>query len=468
MAGRPRDWHPIADGDPVPGDPDRVATLGRQLRKTADELERQIRSLKAVSRVDSWDSEAGKEFRQKAKGNVGKLEAALKRYETAADALGTRVAEVSGGYQDQLHAKPSNYATDLNRAQRIADAALRDAKEAEDRKDAAQRSLDSSSDKGKDEKKKLEERRGAAGDEIAAAQEKVSQAKEIRDKAAKRASDAIEAVISDDSLKDGFWDKFDKWVDDIGSWAEEYATYFGVAALAVGWIPVIGQALAGVLGAVATILTLVSTVATLIQVVRGDKGLKDLAFTVLGLAMMGVGKAFAKIAGKYVQRAIKSMDKASAANTPSQRRRAVKAINKVAGSAATTLREKFENKMGTFKLEPGEWRKSMIEPFTEPFSKAWGENLRALNPFGGNYQAAWSKTVIRGDGNALLGVGRSLSMADPGVASDLKDIKFASQGLDSLGAVNKISRNATGLSLVGAGVTSVGMALDSNLNPFLD
>ncbi|MGW0368530.1 putative T7SS-secreted protein [Streptomyces coeruleorubidus] len=468
MSGRPRDWHPVADSDPIPGDPDRIATLGRQLRKTAEELERQIRNLKAVSEVDSWDSKAGNEFRAKAKGNVKKLEAALKRYDTAADALGTRVTEVGGGYEAKLHANPTDYASDLSRAQEIADAALKDAKDAEERKGAAERSLDSLSEKGKGDKKKLEEQRDTAGDEIAAAREKIAQAKEIRDNAAKRASDAIEAVISNDSLKDGFWDKFDKWVDDVGTWAEEWATYFGVAALAVGWIPVIGQALAGVLGAAATILTLISTVATIIQVIRGDKGLKDLAFTVLGLAMMGVGKAFAKIAGKYAQQAIRSMDKARAAKTPNQRRRAEKAINKAAGSTVRTFKEDFKNKLGTFKLEPGEWRKSMIEPFTEPFSKVWVDNFKTLKPFAGNYQEAWRKTVIRGDGNALLGAGRSFSLADPGVASDLKEIKFASQGLDSLGSVNKISRNATGLSLVGAGVTSVGMALDSNLNPLLD
>ncbi|MFJ5557519.1 hypothetical protein ACIQCD_08860 [Streptomyces sp. NPDC093250] len=46
MVGRPRDWHPVADSDPIPGDADRMASLGKQLRKTADELERQIRNLR--------------------------------------------------------------------------------------------------------------------------------------------------------------------------------------------------------------------------------------------------------------------------------------------------------------------------------------------------------------------------------------------------------------------------------------
>ncbi|MEV8594997.1 hypothetical protein [Streptomyces sp. NPDC052012] len=445
-----------------------MAALGRQLRKTAEELERQIGNLKAITRVDSWDSKAGKEFREKAKGNVKKLEAALKRYDTAANAIGTSVTETGGGYRDGSQVKPTNYANDLNRAQEIADAALRDAKDAEDRKGAAQRSLDGLAEKDQGDKKKLEEQQEAAEGEIARAREKIAQAQDVRDQAAKAAIEAIDAVIKDDSLKDDFWDKFDDWVDKIGTWAEHWATYLGVAALAIGWIPIIGQALAGVLGALSTILTLVSTVATVIQVIRGDKGLKDLAFSVLGLAMMGVGKAFSKIAGRYVQRAMASMNKANAAKTVAQRRRAVKAVNKAAGSSVRGSRDNLKNKLGMFKLEPGEWRKSMIEPFTEPFSKSTGQNFRTLIPGQGNYRETWTKLVVRGDGNLALGAGRSLSLADPGVASDLKDIKFVSHAMDDFGSVNRISRNATGLSMVGVGVTSVGMGLDSNLNPLLE
>ncbi|MFJ8085072.1 hypothetical protein ACIQ6Y_31195 [Streptomyces sp. NPDC096205] len=461
----------MADSDPVPGDPDQVAALGRQLRRTADELQRQIRNLRAIAEVDAWDSKAGAEFRDKAKGSVTKLEAALRRYDTAADALGTKVAEASGSYQDRLHAKPTNYASDLNRAQEIADMALKEAKDAEDRKSAAQRTLEGLSEKEKGDKKKLEEQRDTAGDDITAARERIARAKEIRDRAARAACQAIEAV-SDDSLKDGFWDKFDDWVDRIGTWAEVWATRLGVAALALGWIPVIGQALAGILGALSTLLTLVSSVATLIQVLRGDKGLKDLAFTVLGLAMMGVGKAFAKIAGRYADQALARMAKAGVARTSKQRLRADRRLNKLAGSEVKWERGKFKDslkrKMDSFKLEPGEGWKSMKEPFTEPFSNVWRENLRVLRPGSGNYTAAWQKLVIRGDGNAAVGVGRSLSAADPGIASQLKDIKFAAQGLEGYSSVNRLSRAATGFSVAGTAVTSAGMALDGNLNPLLD
>ncbi|MGW5637100.1 hypothetical protein [Streptomyces sp. NPDC003832] len=474
MSPRPHDWHPLADSDPIPGDPDQVAALGRKLRKTAEELERQIANLRAVAKVDSWDSKAGKEFREKATGSVKKLEAALTRYDSAADAIGDKVTEVGGGYEDKSQAKLSNYATDLNRAQEIADAALRDAKDADGRKGTAERSLDGLSKKEKGDQKKLEEQSEAAGADLEAARQKLARATDIRDKAATRAGEVLQDLAKlEDSLKDGFWDKFDEWVDSVGSWAEEYATYLGVAALAVGWIPIVGQALAGVLGALAGLLSLVSAVTTVIQVIRGDKGLKDLAFTVLGLAMMGVGKAFSKIAGNYAGKALKALDSGAAAKTSAQTARARKRMNRSAGAKVAwkgaDKKEALSKELAPFKLEPGQGWKSMKEALGEPFSvKGYSENLKVLKPGSGNYRETWNKVVIRGDGNAALGAGRSISIADPGVGSHLKDIKFAAHGMGNYEAVNRISKTATRVSVAGTVITSVGMALDGNLNPLLD
>ncbi|MFJ3235153.1 hypothetical protein [Streptomyces sp. NPDC086787] len=454
---RPRDWHPIADSDPIPGDPDQVAALGRQLRKTAEVLERQIRSLKAVSAVESWDSKAGEEFRAKAKGSVGKLEAALKRYDTAADALGTTVSETGGGYHDKLHAKSTNYASDLSRAQEIADSALKDAQDADGRKGAAERSLGVLSGKDKSDKAKLEGQRDAAGDEIAAAREKIRRAKDIRDSAAKRACEAIDAVISHDSLRDGFWDKFDDWVEDIGEWTGSIATWLGIASLVVGWIPVIGQALAGVLGSLAMILTLVSALMTVIQFARGDAGWRDLAFAAIGFAMMGVGKGFSKIAGRFGKGALGNLGRAGAARTVRQVSRAGKNLNRLSGKR--------------FTLGRGDAWKSVKEPFVEPFSKtSWSQNLKALRPGVGSYRSSWNELSARGGGNPFKGLPRSFSMADPGVASDLKSVKMGTAALVgqfNSDALNKISKTATRMSLVGTGITLGGLGLDSNVDPLV-
>lgn len=460
MGGRPRDWHPVAESDPIPGDPDRLASLGKTLRKTADELERQIKNLKAVAEVDAWDSKAGKEFREKTRGNVKKLEAAFKRYDTAATAIGSAVVEVGGGYEDKLHAGPRDYASDLHRAQEIADAALKDAQDAEERKGAAQKSLDGLSGKGRDredidkDRKDYEAKRDAAQAEIEAAREKIDQARKIRDDAAKRAADSVDAIINHDSLKDGFWDTLVKDIADVTSWV---ATVCGILSLVVGWIPVIGQALAGVLGAIAMIATLINFVATFVEVLQGNAEWMDLGMAALGFLMMGVGKGFSKIAGKFAKGALGRLGRAGVARTARQVNRAEK-----------NLRQISEKR---FELGAGDVWNSLKEPFTEPFSKGvWSDNLKALKPGNGNYNQAWNELRTRGGGSALKGIPKSFSMADPGVASDLKSVKLGTAALGGqfdANALNRISRTASRMSVVGAGITLGGLGLDGNLDPLL-
>ncbi|MCZ9353425.1 hypothetical protein NGM36_27285 [Streptomyces mutabilis] len=433
-----------------------MASLGKQLRKTADELERQIRNLKAVAEVDAWDSKAGKEFREKASGNVKKLEAAFKRYDTAATAIGTQVEEVGGGYQDKLTASPRNYASDLNRAQEIADAALKEAKDAEERKSASQKSLDNLSDKGRSkddvdkDRKELEAKRDAAGDEIDAAREKINEAKGIRDGAAKRARESLDAVINHDSLKDGFWETL---VDDIATITSWVATVCGILSLVVGWIPVIGQALAGVLGAIAMIATLINFVATLVQVAQGNADWMDVGMAALGFLMMGVGKGFSKIAGKFAKGTLGRLGKAGVARTARQVSRANKNLRRAAYKDV--------------RLGKSDVLKSLKEPFTEPFSKAaWAKNLKTLKPGSGNWSAAKNELSLRGEGSVLKGLPRSFSMADPGVASDLKLVKMGTAALGGqfdANAVNQIAKTASRLSVVGSGITLGGLSLDGNL-----
>ncbi|MEV4049226.1 hypothetical protein [Streptomyces sp. NPDC049744] len=433
-----------------------MAALGKQLRKTADELERQVRNLKAVAELDAWDSKAGKEFREKASGNVKKLEAAFKRYDTAATAIGTQVEEVGGTHQDKVTASPRNYASDLNRAQEIADAALKEAKDADERKSASQKSLDNlsgkdgSKDSGDKDRKDLEAKRKAAGDEIDAAREKINDAKRIRDDAAKRARESMDAVINHDSLKDGFWETL---VDDIATITSWVATVCGILSLLVGWIPVIGQALAGVLGAIAMIATLINFVATLVQVAQGNADWMDVGMAALGFLMMGVGKGFSKIAGKFAKGTLGRLGKAGAARTARQVSRANKNLRRAAYKDV--------------KLGKGDVLKSLKEPFTEPFSKAaWAKNLKTLKPGSGNWNAAKNELSLRGDGSVLKGLPKSFSMADPGVASDLKSVKMGTAALGGqfdANAVNQIAKSASRLSVVGAGITLGGLSLDGNL-----
>lgn len=123
MSPRPRDWEPLHDGDPIPGDPYEVARLGKQLRKMADEIDKQAENIKALASVESWDSDAGRAFHEIADGASGRLKRSFERYDEAAKALGTKVVDGGG--------ESSEYASELHRAQLIADKALQKYRDAE-------------------------------------------------------------------------------------------------------------------------------------------------------------------------------------------------------------------------------------------------------------------------------------------------------------------------------------------------
>ncbi|MGW2228077.1 hypothetical protein [Streptomyces formicae] len=312
---RPRDWQPLADHDPVPGDPDRLEQLGRKLRRTADELDRQVRHLKAAAELDSWDSGAGKEFREKAKKCRGRLEAAHKRYETVADAIGDRVVDHGPDYESNAAARPGGYATELHRAQRIAEIARQDAQQAEADRSAARKGLEALSGKseegeGKRHEAKLEGKAQAAAKSLGMARDKLRKAQGIRDAAARKAREAIDDVISDDALKDSFRDGFADFVEWAAGWTEAISKWAGIAALAVGWIPVIGQGLAGLLGGISMVATLINIACTAVQVAMGDESWTALATAAVGLLMMGAGKAMSKVSGRYAKGLLERMRRA--------------------------------------------------------------------------------------------------------------------------------------------------------------
>ncbi|MEV6884911.1 putative T7SS-secreted protein [Streptomyces sp. NPDC051135] len=293
---RPRadEWAVIGEPeDPVPGDPEEIARLGRDLRRTAESIKKQASEIKALSSVEAWKSKAAKEFREQAEEAGGKLSKAYKRYDAAADALGEKVLEGDACF--------SEYASELHRAQKMADKALRDAQDADREHKASGGAIDKlPKDTADDdpERKKLEKRQEGATSAMERAKKALESAKEVRDSAAKRARESISYAIENDGLKDGTWDKFKDWVNDNAGWIETVlqvsgwvATICGTLALMVGWIPIIGQALAGVLGTVALAATLVSLVGHTLMALAGKGSWFDVALDVVGLATLGVGRA---------------------------------------------------------------------------------------------------------------------------------------------------------------------------------
>ncbi|MGP3951634.1 putative T7SS-secreted protein [Streptomyces sp. 7N604] len=214
MSNRPRDWEPLHDGDPVAGDPHDVARLGRHLRNMADEIDTQARNIKALSTVEHWDSDAGRAFHEVADGAAGRLKKAFDRYDEAAKALGTKVRE----------GESNEYASELHRAQKKADKALLDFREAETDHKLALKKLEKYEGKAPSqdditERTRLEKKRDDAADRMRAAHGGVAHAKTIRDDAAKAAAKRIKNVVHHDGVHDpgGIMNWLADWADTLSN-----------------------------------------------------------------------------------------------------------------------------------------------------------------------------------------------------------------------------------------------------------
>jgi len=242
MARRPADWSPLAETDPVPGDPQEVAALGRRFEATAAEIDAAVRRLRAMCTDEFWDSGAGAAFRQRGAETAGKLNAAYARYAAAATALGTDAADPS----PSTGARP-NYAAALAQAQGLAARALPAAQAAASLQRLAMSQLEAYAaalppgaltpdpagrlpppplavrDPAAAEAGELIRQYNAAADAIAVARVTLASATHLRDVAAANASRLISRVINSDSLGDS-------WRDYMMDFIDEHARLLAVRA----------------------------------------------------------------------------------------------------------------------------------------------------------------------------------------------------------------------------------------------
>ncbi|WP_343236148.1 putative T7SS-secreted protein [Streptomyces arenae] len=234
MSRRSGDWPPLWDGDPTPGDPDEVAALGRKLRQMADTIDEQARVIKALSSVEGWDSDAGRAFNEIADGAGDRLKKAFERYDEASKALGTKVAE----------GESKEFAGELHRAQKQADRALADYREAKSDHDLADREVKKFTDKypvsqipeaDRPEYERWEKKRDEALHRIGAARKKVKDARDIFDDAGDRAARHIKDVVHHDAVRDpgGFMN----WLADWADMFSNISAILSVLAVVCAFIP---------------------------------------------------------------------------------------------------------------------------------------------------------------------------------------------------------------------------------------
>ncbi|MDR0284352.1 MAG: hypothetical protein LBI33_05600 [Propionibacteriaceae bacterium] len=133
---------------------------------------------------------------------------------------------------------------------------------------------------------------GEANTRITSERQVIDQAVVERDLAAQTASDRIEQVTSSDGLNDSWWAdwgaKVVAWITDV---AGVIASIAGILALLVCWIPVIGQALAGVLMIIAAVAAVINALGNIALAATGERSWTEAVISIVGavLACVGLG-----------------------------------------------------------------------------------------------------------------------------------------------------------------------------------
>jgi hypothetical protein len=96
-----QDWWPLSDADPVPGDPETLAALGKHTADAAAEIERMASTLPRICASGTWDSDAGEQFRARAASTAAPIGRTHRRVLAVARALG-RSTYRGSGYAAQL------------------------------------------------------------------------------------------------------------------------------------------------------------------------------------------------------------------------------------------------------------------------------------------------------------------------------------------------------------------------------
>ena len=307
---RPVDWAPLADSDPVPGDPLTIDSLVTHLEGIASTIRDQMARFTAIDAGEVWDSDSADKFIEMQGKLPPDLDLVATRYEGVAGALSTW----SGALAD---------------AQGEADQALIDAQAAQDDIDAANSGIDDMEQFAQDASDQADTTneadpdappvepeqwsgpdhyalKGEAEGRLQDARDKLAAAVEARDEAqAVAVADIGDALDDDLKNRSGLFGFFDDVKYSITEWAEANADWLNVLSDALA----IAGAIVGllsiafpVLAPLALALGVASLLVNSLLFTAGEKSWVDLAFDVLGIVTFGAGRAF-NGAGEVVSRA---------------------------------------------------------------------------------------------------------------------------------------------------------------------
>ncbi|SFF13420.1 hypothetical protein SAMN05216251_108319 [Actinacidiphila alni] len=252
---RPRDWHPLADADPTPGDPEAIRAEVAHMKRLAAMLRAEAADLALIGSADGLKGGYAVKLRDESR----ELEVHLR--------------ETAGRYE-RVHGHLSGWAAELDDIQSEADRILRGA-----RADASVSASGSASgDTAPD---------GAEADPLARHRRSLDKVETHRDLRAAHYAARIRHEIND-KIKDSWWERRKNEIDgvkgaislvvDVMSWVATGIALVAIVMTPAGWVA--GLAIWLAVGVLAGHLLLAAA---------GDGSWLDIGMDVFGLLTMGAG-----------------------------------------------------------------------------------------------------------------------------------------------------------------------------------
>ncbi|MER8258036.1 putative T7SS-secreted protein [Streptomyces albidoflavus] len=277
---RPRDWTPLREGDPVPGDPDGVRRQVKHMKKIAEYLRTQAASLAAMADADNLKGKYAEKLSEDARGLGRKLDLAEDRYREVKGHLG-------------------GWAEDLEEFQKRADRALRDAREAQRTIDAHESRADDpprpSTDKPAEkpaDTPKEDPRLKQAKEDLQDARTRLDSAESDYQERASHYARKIRSSIDDD-MKDSWWNDFKAWVADA-EWLSKFAEIASWACTVLSFVAILFPPA----GFIVMALTIATIAINALQAATGNGSWLNVVMDLGALKLARVGTKAAKaIAG---------------------------------------------------------------------------------------------------------------------------------------------------------------------------
>jgi hypothetical protein len=318
---RPADWAPLAEADPVPGDPEGIRREVTHMKKVAEKLRTQAAAMQAIADCDGLKGKYADELGDKARGLGRRLDLAEDRYRTVKGHLG-------------------GWADDMEHAQKRADRALEDAKDAQRTLDAHKPDDGAKKGSGKSDKGTVSADPAVtqAKDDLETAHRKLNSAVSFYGERADHYAGKIRASIDDD-MEDSWWNDFKAWaggdwLGDLGEWLSDISTVLSIIAI---FFPAVG--------ALAALLTGIVMAIHLIQAMTGNGSWFDVLTDIAAFKMARNGVKAAK-AVKSLQKEARSLSQGLAKTQASRAATRANAASRRGGGRLGRMHRARENATG--------------------------------------------------------------------------------------------------------------------------